>query len=174
MSRLRPFQNYTPAAPPTASPSPESIARRWERAALLPWLDGSRPWPDPAKGDKVWVKAAGWPFRAFYCHLHSKNAPNFSSHTWTAPGGLILDDPTRPGWADWPPDQPTIIPLRPLWPELLADSSIFAALWLVFLFPVASVRRALRTRRGRCPACNYDLRGLPGSALCPECGGACK
>lgn len=49
----------------------------------------------------------------------------------------------------------------------------------VLFFPTA--RSAIRRRRGRCPGCNYDLRGLPASApggegrgapVCPECGGA--
>jgi hypothetical protein len=170
MSRLRPFQNYTPAAPPTINPSPESIARRWERAVLLPWVTGARPWPDPLKGDRVWVKATGWPFRAFYCQIQATNAPNFGTHTWTAAGGLILDDPTRPGWADWPPDFPCFLPLRPLWPELLADAAIYSMAWALLLFPFATARRAFRLRRGRCPRCTYDLRGLPPNTPCPECG----
>jgi len=31
-------------------------------------------------------------------------------------------------------------------------------------------RRRLRSRRGHCPACNYDRRGLAPDAACPECG----
>jgi rubrerythrin len=31
-------------------------------------------------------------------------------------------------------------------------------------------RAKLRSRRGLCPVCGYDLRGSPGR--CPECGSA--
>lgn len=170
MSRLRPFQNYTPAGPPNVNPSPEAVARRWERALLLPWLDGKRPWPDPKKGDAVWVKASGWPLRSFWCELHSTNAPNFATHTWSAPGGLILSNPVRPGWGDWPPNFPIIIPLRPIWPEMLASTAIYGVAWAALLTPFPLVRRALRVRRGRCPVCAYDLSGLGQDVACPECG----
>ncbi|MCA9291633.1 MAG: hypothetical protein KDA25_10940, partial [Phycisphaerales bacterium] len=31
-------------------------------------------------------------------------------------------------------------------------------------------RRRSRRRRGHCPVCDYDLRGLEFSPHCPECG----
>lgn len=169
ISRLRPFTNYTPAAPPTPGPTPESIASRWHRAELLPWLDGRRPWPDPAKGESIWVKAAGWPFRCLVCRLHAANAPNFANHTWSAPGGLILDGRTAPGWADWPPIFPMVIPFRPLWPELALNTFIFAAVWAALFSLVRALRRSRRQRAGLCERCAYDRRGLPINARCPEC-----
>jgi hypothetical protein len=171
LSRLRPFTPYAPtgAPPPPKPPTPESIARRWERAALLPWVGGRRPWPNPAKGDTVWARAAGWPLRTFMCTVHAKNAPNFATHTWSARGGVILGNPTQPGWADWPPSWPTIIPLTPLWPELLASTALYTAAWLLPISAFTALRRARRSLAGHCPRCAYDLRGNL-TAGCPECG----
>jgi hypothetical protein len=41
-------------------------------------------------------------------------------------------------------------------------------LW--WLFTRKRRRRRQRLAQGRCPNCNYDLRGDTGSARCPECG----
>ncbi len=51
-------------------------------------------------------------------------------------------------------------------------------LWLPFLataLPTAflihhHLRTTRRARAGNCPKCNYNLRGLPPTTLCPECG----
>jgi hypothetical protein len=44
---------------------------------------------------------------------------------------------------------------------------VWVPLWPVLLLPLALVRRK---RRGACPTCGYNLRGISGS-VCPECGG---
>jgi hypothetical protein len=61
------------------------------------------------------------------------------------------------------------LPLRPLWPGLAADTAIFAGVWTLFVGTPWAIRRGVRRRRGRCPACGYDLRGQA-AAGCPECG----
>ena len=47
---------------------------------------------------------------------------------------------------------------------------------LLLVLPVRSTLRATRAarrhRRGQCPACGYDRRGLPADRRCPECGAA--
>ena len=60
------------------------------------------------------------------------------------------------------------LPARPVLPGLAADSLILGTLVFVAASLPAHVRRALRRRRGLCPACGYDLRATPGQ--CPECG----
>jgi hypothetical protein len=177
-SRLRPFQNFTPASTYPRYPTPESAAHAWERALLLPWLSGRREWPDPAKGESIWIKASGWPLRSFRCELHVKDnwvpapggTPTLTGHTWSAPGGLILGSPDGPSWADWPPDFPIIIPGTPIWSGVLVNTALFALAWALALYPVASLRRARRRRLGLCERCAYDRRGLPPQAACPECG----
>jgi hypothetical protein len=49
---------------------------------------------------------------------------------------------------------------------LLAASVLLGATETIGL-----ARRRLRSRKGLCPACGYDRRGLQVEAACPECGG---
>ncbi|MFI4896321.1 MAG: hypothetical protein ACIARR_00675 [Phycisphaerales bacterium JB059] len=59
------------------------------------------------------------------------------------------------------------IPVRPVWPGFLINTLVYAgACWLLLAAPGGAVRWR-RARRGLCPACGYDLNGLP---ACPECG----
>jgi hypothetical protein len=68
--------------------------------------------------------------------------------------------------------------LLPLWPTFagfaintLFYASILLGGWLLFVAPFA-LRRRIRTKRGLCPACGYNLRGSPATSdACPECGG---
>ncbi len=61
------------------------------------------------------------------------------------------------------------LPYRPIWPGLLLNTLFYAAIWFAFFTGLAAVRTGRRLRRGLCPVCRYDLRGLPERA-CPECG----
>lgn len=52
-------------------------------------------------------------------------------------------------------------------------SVILTGAGIVSALAAAIVRREPRPRRGFCPKCRYDLRGLkPDVLTCPECGGA--
>ncbi|MBK7403629.1 MAG: hypothetical protein IPJ41_03085 [Phycisphaerales bacterium] len=62
------------------------------------------------------------------------------------------------------------IPLSPMWPGLLTDIAVFAGAGLLLGLAPARCRAILRRRRGLCPACGYDRRGVEGP--CPECGRA--
>ncbi len=169
IGRLRAYAGFTAAsASPPRPPSPEAAARAWERSRALPWLDGHRPWP-LSLADSVWLKSSGWPMRALVCRLQATNSPAFDKHTWTAPGGLILSSPTFPGWADWPPTLPAIVPATPLPVGFLVDTIAYAAFWLAGFATVRSIRDKIRLSPGRCPRCGYDLLGQPAPG-CPECG----
>lgn len=67
-------------------------------------------------------------------------------------------------------NRPWAIPIGIHWRVFAANAAVYACtLWL----PLAAwtgTRRALRRRRGLCGRCAYDLRGLPHSAVCHECG----
>lgn len=71
-------------------------------------------------------------------------------------------------WLIRKPGLLVVIPLRPIWPNLLADSAFFGFI-LASPFVIQSRRRTRRLRRGLCPRCAYDLQGEP-TRPCPECG----
>lgn len=103
----------------------------------------------------------GWPFLAFQgveC-LGSAKLPN-------TPLGLV-DIPPR--WRPWSPSDPmtTRLFVMPIWSGLLGNVMLFTIIAYVGLLGVSAARAARRRRRGHCPACAYDTRGL---AICPECG----
>ena len=61
------------------------------------------------------------------------------------------------------------LPLRPIWPGFAINTIFYAAiLWVMFATP-GRVRRAIRCKRGLCPACAYPVGASP---VCTECGAA--
>jgi hypothetical protein len=68
---------------------------------------------------------------------------------------------------------PGILPLRPMWPALLANSALYALpWWLILSIPSAyvAIRSRRRKRLNHCPHCNYNRETLAPTAPCPECG----
>lgn len=61
------------------------------------------------------------------------------------------------------------LPIDPIWPGLLLNSSLYAAIAYGVTFGAVQGRRLVRRRRGRCPMCAYDLAGITAD-VCPECG----
>lgn len=175
-SRLRPFQDFTPSWPPPAlPPRPEDVARWWERRVALPWASGARPWPDPAREESIHVKASGWPLRVLSCEIHGRDVGTpmtEHTHDYVVRGGVAFDNALRAGWADWPPVYPVVIPLRPLWPELIASVVLHGGAWWGFVVGIRALRRWRRVHRGACPACGYSRAGLEVRSACPECGGS--
>jgi len=62
-----------------------------------------------------------------------------------------------------------VLPLRPIWPGFAINSLFYAAVLLAMFFAPFALRRMIRRRRGRCPACAYPVGT---SAVCTECGAA--
>ena len=62
-----------------------------------------------------------------------------------------------------------ILPLYPLFPGFTINTIFYAViLWLPFA--PFQLRRYMRVKRGLCLKCGYDLRGISGGEVCPECG----
>ncbi len=106
----------------------------------------------------------GWPCLALSCgftydeqkHTVAKNVQ----------GGIRLPLHTR---ADLQVGLPRALPLRPIWIGLVVDAAVYATSLGMLMCLFSYLRRRVRSWRGFCGACGYDLRGdlLSG---CPECG----
>jgi hypothetical protein len=113
----------------------------WERGLSAP-LDTDQP---------AWKETVyGRPFPCFRVRGYVLGSPLAGIQaSW---GGV-------PGWSiAWPEAIRGILKLG--WP---ATVMIF-----VLMLLTGPVRRGWRRRKGRCPSCGYDLRGI--AAECPECG----
>lgn len=143
---------------------------------------------DAAAGTTWWgvdTLATGWPLRAFRGGVYEPwptGRPSVPTFTLIpdGKGGLTVAPPAAPAgplplnmslyrFGGKNNDQYSI-PLRPIPRGLALNTIFFGAAWGLVFLTLARVRGATRRRRRRCPACNYDLRGLTVGARCPECG----
>jgi hypothetical protein len=66
-----------------------------------------------------------------------------------------------------------VLPIKPLWPGFAINLIFYAAiLWLLWIAP-GRIKRVIRIRGHRCPACGYQI--APGGGIgpvCSECGAA--
>jgi len=96
------------------------------------------------------VLQAGWPMRCLRGDYWGEaDHPSGYVHAWMIPTTLrsVVGDSWR------------YFPLRPIWPGFVIDTLFYAAIWGGVFFGFTSAKRIIRTRRGRCPRCGYDLRG---------------
>lgn len=144
------------------APDPRDAHRHWSAArsvTLEPGSDTTR--SDPLPFIHIWVFIeAGWPCTSTWGWRAYKN---FSSQT---SGGLhkIPRMQRAGGGSD------IDLPVIPHAPGLAANTAIYGATWALLIVGAVRTRRAFRGARGRCRACNYDLRGLTTDLPCPECG----
>jgi hypothetical protein len=132
----------------------------------------------------AWQLGDGWGLNVFYRQTHAGLPFGALNATW------IKEDSSDPsfkarvltrGWDHGvrlpaairkPQPLPDLfeshVPVVPLWPGFALDTAFYGAIVLLLWSAPGVLRRRTRKRRGRCPACGYDLRGL---ARCPECGG---
>jgi hypothetical protein len=113
-------------------------------------------------GDQV---LAGWPRLSLFGERWNVNpdtrqpATCIAAVSFTVPWSKYSNDPSMR----------RLMPLRPIWPGFVINAVFYSAiLWLLLVGP-RKVRRLVRAKRGRCLACNYNLRGTA-HERCPECG----
>lgn len=155
------------------TPISGTIARSTTLNAKPPphWSKLAQPAEESAPAAPIFEEGFGWPMVAFTCE-------------WVRTGGGpgIMRAPTPVGAfalsAPHPHDRTRTLalPLSPAWRGIVLNTLLFA----IALLPVAmllrfgwrqgsALRRRTRQRRGRCPACGYDLKGQHDIG-CPECG----
>ena len=129
-------------------------------------------------GDAAWGSApqltlevrrlvAGWPFPSLAGEHHWIRYPASQEHAYF--GAIPFGDPKPASGNGAVPF--SFLPFRPLpagfAANLLLYTLIIWSLWLSAL----TLRRALRRRRNRCPACGYPVGS---SSFCTECGGSVR
>ncbi len=152
----------------------EEIIPHWAEAFLdIPELSGrDRERLDETLTHSAFVDARGWPCLALWGGI---KIPHRNLSLWDdgepvtllerRHGIIMLQESDPKGgrrFYRW-------LPLVPMWPGFVINTLFYAAiLWMLFCMP-GSVRRAIRRRRGRCPACAYPMSDSP---VCTECGAA--
>jgi hypothetical protein len=137
------------------------------RPRAFPWLDG-QPWAKSRDCDWREVAASGWPFYALSSGRGYADASGRQAIDGIEVGGMRAYDQTF----FFAAVVPRILPLRPLPLGFAADTLLYAGAFRGLTILLAGARRSWRRRRGRCPGCGYDRRGLAEGAACPECGRA--
>lgn len=145
-------------AEPWRSSIPQRSFRRPSTVAGPPSPDEAMRW------GRIDTGLCGFPFRCF------RSEAWFPATAWS-PGAIVIEpEPELRGTLElgWMGGNRLMLPLRPIWPGLVANVLFWsAATWAAFAIP-RSLRARSRRKRGRCIACNHPLAG---SSACPECGG---
>lgn len=115
--------------------------------------------------------AGGWPLRAmsylsWYGEFYPPNVPMSKSTRLDVDGiefGWCVATATARRGA-------LVLPLRPIWPGLVADVAFWSFAVFFGRLGVRWLRARRRRRRGLCEVCAYPRTGLPPDRACPECG----
>jgi hypothetical protein len=145
-----------------AHPYDRQSERKWgasRDAWVSPWI------PTDAGGEcRVYtIRTCGWPFRSAASRGYTRD-PVFEYHG----EGLVLWTTKWPAWLKGRRANVVILPVRPLWLGFAADAAVYSTVVAGCVLVPGVVRRRLRIRAGRCPACGYQIMGMTGP--CPECG----
>jgi hypothetical protein len=124
---------------------------------------------------------AGWPLLSCAGDWGIGSDPDRAPIVKSAPDwAIVYNEATQPhpecswcGLHGLDVRQMVILPFRPLWPGFAINTIFYAAmLWLLWIAP-GKIRRFIRIRGHRCPACGYQI--APGGGIgpvCSECGAA--
>ncbi len=131
---------------------------------VLPALDSPLPsgvpyWAqETIRQSREWVTldGRGWPLISLWSTRDQYLRPMDGLET------QLIDTSFGGSW-------PRVLPQRLAWPGFAINTIFYAALlWVLFCGP-GKIRRLVRIRQGRCPACGYQIAHGTGAA-CSECG----
>lgn len=128
------------------------------------WLIKSAPGVDWTTPQNWRIYEAGWPWRATWGWACTQMEDK--RYVTRRRGHVEIRTP-HTTWSLRP--NTVELPYLPLWRGLILSTLFYAAIWWGLLALPRLIRRTLRARRGLCPSCAYDMRGLTNSP-CPECG----
>ena len=132
----------------------------WLSAFINPVRQTNKP-TDRIRWIGVEMTETGWPFHGLRCD-------RITARPLDSQAPLVRTYlPTR--WRGLQISYATALPIQPIWPGFLLNTLFYAALIAAPRPAFLWLRSRRRLRRGLCPRCAYDLRGLA-SAACPECG----
>lgn len=114
-------------------------------------------------------EAWGWPLRALQSRTWLADDPTGLPNDIESTNGVVVRNSVTVAAGFVSGRDIRIIPLAPVWMGFIGNTALFAAAWWVLFSVLSMTRRRIRTRRGRCPRCAYDLRGQR-DAGCSECG----
>jgi hypothetical protein len=122
------------------------------------------------RSEFVTMQARGWPMRSLWCCRRF----NDESGAWELlPANSAIVGLGVPPTHVLNADDRQSLPLRVSWPGFAINTIFYAAmLWLLWIAP-GRIKRVIRIRGHRCPACGYQI--APGGGIgpvCSECGAA--
>lgn len=158
--------------PPTANREQHALAIDLALAPLPDWIEERMPTTGALH---AMAFDSGWPWRALSAH-HLLEVfyfqPGMASRTLVERSLPTPDTHLVPAWARNGP-----LPVVPIWRGFVANSLVYAAVWLIALLGYRSVRNRRRRLRSLCQRCGYPLTGLADASTestrqgaCPECG----
>ncbi len=130
-------------------------------------------WVPPISSDPddrlvTWgARAAGWPMLCLRSISHASAGDAALKWSWSIPilpagayAKHFIRDPAMGS-----------LPLLPDPIGFTVNTAAFGSIWFLIFTGYATATHAFRRRRGLCPRCAYDLKGLALGSPCPECGG---
>ena len=135
-----------------------------QRPRLFAWV----PRPSDALGtiDAASGRACGWPWLCLYS-TRVRDTGAASDHvrgavSLLAPGAYTGTSSSDPECGS--------VPVLPIWSGLALNVSLCSLAWGFAIFCGFWLRHMRRRRAFECVKCGYNLRGLPPTTPCPECG----
>jgi hypothetical protein len=119
-------------------------------------------------GNCFWISVDqfGWPRLSLECEERTAVLPGDVRNITRLPLDIQI-----PGVAPSRGIFDRYLPLRPLWPGFAINTIFYAVILALLFYGPGRVRRFVRVRRGRCPACGFIIApGTCANGLCSECG----